>query len=83
MIVDAFLNLIFYVLSSFIGLLPTGGSLPPAILSSAQTIAGFGSIWTPILPYSTLFAVITMVIAVELAIWGFKSFMWIIKTIRG
>lgn len=78
MIGDLFLGVVFWFLTTVIGLLPSSNGFPTVVMTSAHTIGGYFGMLSPILPMGTLATVIALVFSVEIAIFGFKTLRWLI-----
>jgi len=73
MIINAILNIGFMLISSIIDLLPASEGFPSEVHTAMAGLGGYTSMWNPILPMSTILQCITIVIAVDLAIFGYKT----------
>lgn len=77
MIADALIGLPYVILSWFISLLPTSQGFPQELWDAVEGIGGYVSMFSVIMPLEALAATLTIVLAVELGIFGFKTFKWI------
>jgi len=81
MIISAFLDIFNYFFNLIVGIFPSGSGFPQSVHTAAQYIGGYARSLDPILPFDTLYQIILLVIIVEVAILGFKTFKWIISHI--
>jgi len=81
MIFTPFVYLAFYVFGFIINVLPHGSGFPPEVHDAVTGLGGYLGIWSPIIPISTLATCVGLAFAVEIAIFGFKSFKWIVSHI--
>jgi len=81
MIVAAFLTILNYFLQLIVAVFPSASGFPSQVHVAAQQIGGYVGILNPIFPIDTLYQIITLVIIIEIAILGFKSFKWLISHI--
>jgi len=81
MITAAFLSIAYSLLSWLINLLPAGGTFPAEVHSAAVGLGGYLGILSPIAPISTLSTVLLLIISVELTIFGFRTFRWVVSHI--
>lgn len=79
MITTAIVNLAYYLVTLILGVFPAAAQFPAAVHTAAQTIGGYFHMLDPIVPTDTFVTVFSLAIAVEVAIFGFKSFKWIIS----
>lgn len=77
MIGTALINVGYYILSGVISLFPVGTGLPTEVHTGAQWLGSSLSVLDPIVPIGTLALALGYVIALELLIFGFKTFKWI------
>lgn len=81
MITSAIINLSSSLLNWLINLFPTSTGFPNEAHQAVTYLGGYLGIWSPILPTNNLIGIITLVIAVEVGIFGFKTLKWIISHI--
>jgi len=81
MIFTPFVYLGYYVFGFIIEVLPVGSGFPTEVHDAMTSLGGFIGIWSPVLPISTLATRVTIAFSVEIAIFGFKSFKWIVSHI--
>jgi len=81
MIFSGFVYLGAFILQAIVAVLPTSSGFPPEVASAFTTMAGYVQILNTLLPISTLATVLGLLIAVDVAIFGFKSFKWVISHI--
>lgn len=79
MIIDAFLSILTFFLDLMVNVFPTGNGFPQDVHTSAQYIGGYARALDPLIPFDTLGQVILLLITVELAILGFKTFRWLLS----
>jgi len=79
MITTAFFTILNYILSLIVGLFPTGNGFPQSVHDSASLIGGYVGILDPIFPIDTLYQIILIIIGIEIAIFGFKTFKWLLS----
>jgi len=77
MIIDTLLNICYAFVAFLIGLFPDSQGFPPEAVEAAQTIGGYAGIFNPIISVSTLGLTLGLVFAVEIGIFGFKTFKWL------
>lgn len=78
MIFSGFVYLAAYLLQLVIFVLPVGTGFPPEVQSAFTSLGGYVGLLNTLLPISTLAAVLAILIATDIAIFGFKTFRWII-----
>jgi len=81
MIFTAFVYLGAYILGVIILALPTGTGFPADVQSAFTTLAGYVQILNTLLPIGTLASVLAVLVATDLAIFGFKSLKWLVSYI--
>lgn len=81
MIFTGFVYIGAYILSAIIAILPTSTGFPSEVTDAFTTMAGYVQILDTILPISTLATVLGILIAVDLAIFGFKTLKWLVSHI--
>jgi len=81
MIFSAFVYLAAYVLATLVAVLPEGEGFPDEVTAAFSTMAGYVQILDTLLPLSTLAAVLTILVAADLAVFAFKSLKWLISHI--
>jgi len=69
------------MLNWVINLFPNSDGFSSAFHTAVSTLGGYLSIWSPILPIAVLTPLLTTVVGVELAIFGFKTVKWIVSHI--
>lgn len=79
MITTGFVYLGATILSLIVAILPTSTGFPAELSSAFVTMGGYVQILDTILPVSTLATVLGILISVDLAIFGFKTFKWLIS----
>jgi len=75
--IDMLLQSVYSFLSFVIGLFPSGTGFPESFHTAFSTLGDYLHILDPIIPINTLLTCLTLVFAVEIAIFGFKTFKWI------
>jgi hypothetical protein len=81
MIFTGFVYLASYILAVIVNVLPYSSGFPPEVTSAFNTMAGYVQILDTLLPIDTLAAVLAVIIATDLVIFGFKSAKWLISHI--
>jgi len=79
MIFSGFVYLSAYLLQFIVGVLPTSAGFPAEMTSAFNLMAGYVQILNTLLPISTLATVLLLLVSVDLAIFGFKTFKWLIS----
>lgn len=64
-------------------ILPFSEGFPSNIYNSIGSILNVGKQLSFIIPFDTIFDILLLVITIEVWIFLFKFFKWIVKTIRG
>jgi len=81
MITSFILSIVYSFFSFLISFLPAGTTLPTGFSSSLSYITYAANTLNYIIPISALFVTLTVVLAVELAIWTFQGLMWVYRHI--
>jgi hypothetical protein len=83
MVVDIFINFIYSVLTTILSpiLNLSDASLPADVSNAFVNMRGFLNATDFVLPYSTLMAVIVLILAIEAGILVYKVVYWLIKRI--
>jgi len=81
MITDFFINLGIYVLGFLTSLFPTSTGFPTEVANSASYLGGIVGVFDPLVPLGTLATVLTLYVAFDLIIFGFKTLKWIFSFI--
>jgi hypothetical protein len=81
MIIQAFIDLAYTIINGIIRLFPVSSGFPPAIEESATLIGGYVGIFSPIISASALAAALALVFSVEIGVFGFKTFKWVLSHI--
>jgi len=81
MITTAFLAILNTFLELLVAVFPQGTGFPNVVHESATLVGGYVRTLDPILPVDTLYQILVLVVTVEIAILGFKSFKWLISHI--
>lgn len=63
--------------------LPVADTLPTAFTTSVDTIVGYMLSWNFLIPIQELLFCVGIIIVVELSIWFWKAFKWLLHIIRG
>jgi len=79
MITDTFLIILNYILDLFVQLFPVGNGFPEAVHNGAVTIGGYARTLDPVLPFDTLATVIVLLITVEIVVFSFRGFKWLVS----
>jgi len=81
MIFTALILVITDLLNFIVAFFPSSTGFPAEAHTAMQGLGGYLGIFSPILPLSTLFTILTLVLTVEVSIFGFKTFKWLISHI--
>jgi len=81
MIASAFLSIFNYFFELIVSIFPQGSGFPQQVHTASQQLGAYVNIFDPIFPIDTLYQVIVLLIAIELSIFGFKSFKWLLSHI--
>jgi len=81
MIGDFFLSIGYWLISTVIGWFPVSNGFPPDALAAVGTLGGYLDIFSPIVPIGTLATTVVLATLVEIAIFGFKTFKWLMSHI--
>jgi len=79
MIITAFIEILNYILTTLVSVLPSGSGFPEEVHSSATLLGGYARTLDPLLPFDTLFTIITLVVIVEIALLTFRTFKWLLS----
>jgi len=79
MITTALIYMGVIIVSTIVGLLPTGTGFPSNVSTAINYFAGYVGIVDPLLPLDTLHTIVLLTIGLELAIFGFKMLRWLYK----
>lgn len=79
MIVSAFIIFSTYVLTLVISLFPNSTGLPSSFQTAADTMGSYVGLINTLLPIDALAFAITTLITVQLSIFGFKTFKWVLS----
>lgn len=77
MITTAFINIAYTLLNGSLNLLPAGGDFPTAVHTAATSLGSYLGLLSPLVPLSTLGTVLSLVIGIELALYGFRTLKWL------
>lgn len=81
MIADFLLSIPAFLISTLLGVLPQGQSIPTDYINAVYMIWSDINAFSFIVPVSTLLSVLTAALVFHLSIFGFKAFHWIITKI--
>jgi len=81
MITTALITTAYYLVSLILLIFPAGGTFPTAFHTATQTLGGYLHILDPLVPISILLTCLTLVFSVEIALFGFKTFKWLVSHI--
>lgn len=81
MITTAFISMAYYILGFFISLFPVSSGFPSDVSAAFTWIGGYAGMLDPLVPMSTLASTVSIVIAVELIIFGYKILSWIFSKV--
>lgn len=79
MIFTGFVYLASYVLGLIVAILPTSTGFPAEVSNAFTTLGGYVQILNTLLPIPTLATVLAILVSVDLAIFGFKTFKWVLS----
>jgi len=81
MILDLLLYFALIILDWITGLFPSSVGFGTDFHDAMALIGGYMDIFTPLIPVDTMVAMITIVMGVEIGIFGFKTVKWIVSHI--
>jgi len=81
MITDLFINFSYIVINTIVNFFPISSGFGSEVATAFSSLGGYLGVWSPILPISTLATCVSLVLGIELSIFGFKSFKWIFSHI--
>lgn len=81
MIFSGFVYLGAFVLDMITSILPSSSGFPPDVQAAFTQMGGYVQMLNTLLPIGTLATVLAIVISVDVAIFGFKTFKWVISHI--
>jgi len=79
MIFTVLISMATYLLTFILAIFPQSSGLPEGFTDAADTVGGYVGLIDTLLPVNALAFCITTLISVQLAIFGFKSFKWLIS----
>jgi len=79
MITTAIINLGYAAISFLIGLLPLSVGLPDEVHEAATLIGAYLDMLDPALPVTTLFSCLVLYVSVQIGIFGFRTFRWVMS----
>lgn len=79
MIFSGFVYIAAYVLQAITSILPSSDGFPAEVSSAFTTFGGYVQILDTVLPLATLATVLAILFALDLAVFGFKTFKWLIS----
>jgi hypothetical protein len=79
MIFSGFVYVASFVLNMVTSILPSGTGFSPEVQNAFLTMGGYVGILNTLLPISTLAVVLGIIIATDVAIFGFKTFKWLVS----
>jgi len=79
MIFTGFVYLGAYIIQFFASVLPQSAGFSDSVVSAFSTMSGYVQILNTLLPLSTLALVLSVVITVDIAIFGFKTLKWLVS----
>lgn len=77
MIIGTLLQIPLVFLNFIVGLFPLSSGFPPEVHTASLALGGYLGILSPMVPLETLATVVGLIFAVELSIFGFKTFKWL------
>lgn len=66
-----------------LNVLPVASPLPTAFVTSVDSIVGYMMSWNFLIPIQELLFCVGIIIGVEVSIWFWKAFKWLLHIIRG
>jgi len=81
MIISGLIYLAYFLVNGVISALPDSSGFPTAAHTAVQSLGGYVGMFSPILPMATLATCIGLIFTVEIAIFGLKTFKWIVAHI--
>lgn len=83
MITDAILGFVFDILTAVLSIFKSQPDvvLSPALANAISNVQGIMSTVSPFFPLDTLFVIIGIYVGIEVAIFLYKTIMWVIKKI--
>jgi hypothetical protein len=79
MIINALMYLSLAIVNTVLLVFPNSAGLPAEVGQAFQWIGGYVGILDPIIPIPTLATILSLVISLELFIFGFRTFRWLIS----
>lgn len=79
MIVSSFIVFVTYLLSLVVGLFPTSTGFSSGFSTAASQMSGYVGLINTLLPVDTLAIAISTLVTVQLSVFGFKSFKWLLS----
>jgi len=83
MITDALLAIVFAVIDLFTLVLPEGDGFPPVVEAAVTEIAQTIHIFDDVIPVTTIFDALTLLLTVNIALFAVWSVIFIMRFIRG
>lgn len=83
MIIDALINLIYFVIEKMISILPNGYNLSVNVITAFQNLGNNYYMFNVIFPVSTILVLFTASLFIAFTFTGVKVIFWIISYIRG
>lgn len=77
MIIDALLNLIYYIVSVILFIFPESDGLPSDVSDSLVELGGYVGVLEPILPVTTVATIFALIVTYEIVLFTFKGVMWL------
>jgi len=65
------------VLSTIVNFFPVSSGFPQEAIDSVSYIGGYIGMLDPLVPVSTMFTILGLIIALELSIFGFRTLRWL------
>ena len=81
MITTAIIYTAYYVLGFFVEIFPRSDGFPSEVATAFSTLGGYVGMLDPLVPISTLATCISILIAMELIIFAFKTLTWIFSKV--
>jgi len=79
MITTSFIYLASYLISLIVGIFPSSAGFPSEVINAVSSLSGYVGMMNPLIPIPTIVQIIGLVITLELSIFGFKTFKWILS----
>jgi len=79
MITSAFLTFGVFIGNFIVGLFPAGAGFPSEVQSAFSWLGGYLQMLDPLIPIETLGATVTIIVTMELILFGWKGFNYLLS----